>query len=59
MRDADDLDEKTVDERLAETPLGRMGDPEEMAAAAAFLGSEDASFITGHMLVVDGGRTVT
>jgi len=59
MRDADDFDEKTVDERLAETPLGRMGDPEEMAAAAAFLGSEDASFITGHMLVVDGGRTVT
>lgn len=59
MSDADDLDEDTVDKRLAGTPLGRMGDPAEMAAAATFLGSEDASFITGHMLVVDGGRTVT
>jgi NAD(P)-dependent dehydrogenase (short-subunit alcohol dehydrogenase family) len=37
--------------------LGRFGRPEEIASAAAFLASEDASFITGHALVVDGGYT--
>jgi NAD(P)-dependent dehydrogenase (short-subunit alcohol dehydrogenase family) len=37
--------------------LGRFGRPEEIASAAAFLASEDASFITGHALVVDGGFT--
>jgi NAD(P)-dependent dehydrogenase (short-subunit alcohol dehydrogenase family) len=37
--------------------LGRFGRPEEIAAAAAFLASEDASFVTGHALVVDGGFT--
>ena len=35
--------------------LGRPGRPEEVAAAALFLASEDASFVTGHALVVDGG----
>lgn len=37
--------------------LGRFGRPEEIASAAAFLASDDASFITGHPLVVDGGFT--
>jgi NAD(P)-dependent dehydrogenase (short-subunit alcohol dehydrogenase family) len=37
--------------------LGRMGEPAEVAAAAAFLASDDASFVTGHALVVDGGFT--
>lgn len=36
-------------------PMGRMGEPEDIAAAAAFLASEDASFITGVNLAVDGG----
>lgn len=41
----------------AEVPAGRLGEPEEMAAAAAFLCSERASYITGVALLVDGGLT--
>ncbi|XVH33106.1 SDR family NAD(P)-dependent oxidoreductase (plasmid) [Haloferacaceae archaeon DSL9] len=38
-------------------PLGRIGQPGDVAAAAAFLASDDASFVTGSSLLVDGGRT--
>ncbi len=43
---------------LSLTPLARAGRPEEVAYAALFLASDEASFITGHTLFVDGGRTV-
>ena len=38
-------------------PMGRRGRPEEIAGAVAFLASEDASYITGAMLTIDGGVT--
>jgi len=41
----------------AHVPLGRVGEPDDIAAACLFLLSEDASFITGTELVVDGGCT--
>jgi 3-oxoacyl-[acyl-carrier protein] reductase len=40
------------------TPIGRPGTPEEVAAAISFLCSPAASYITGQMLVVDGGNSV-
>ena len=40
------------------TPMGRLGLPEEIAKAALFLASDDASFVTGHTLVIDGGWTL-
>jgi NAD(P)-dependent dehydrogenase (short-subunit alcohol dehydrogenase family) len=39
-------------------PLGRMADPEELAAPICFLLADEASFVTGAVLVVDGGETV-
>jgi NAD(P)-dependent dehydrogenase (short-subunit alcohol dehydrogenase family) len=48
----------TIDTMMAAAqPLQRAGQPEDLAAAAAFLASDDASWITGHNLVVDGGWT--
>lgn len=46
-----------IRQRLAETPIGRIGTPEELAAAVVFLASERASYITGAVLEVDGGYT--
>jgi len=43
--------------RLVHIPIGRFGRPEEIAKAALFLASDDASFVTGSSLVVDGGIT--
>ncbi len=41
----------------ARQPLGRMGQPEEIAAAALYLAADEAAFVTGSTLVIDGGWT--
>ena len=43
----------------AQVPLGRIGTPDEIAGPALFLASDEASFISGANIVVDGGRTAT
>jgi glucose 1-dehydrogenase len=48
--------ERWVAQRAARVPLGRLGGPEEIAAAFFFLASADAAYITGTTLTVDGGR---
>jgi 3-oxoacyl-[acyl-carrier protein] reductase len=51
----DAIPDEAKDAMLANTPLGRLGDPADIAAAVRFLCSDEASFITGQVLVVDGG----
>jgi 3-oxoacyl-[acyl-carrier protein] reductase len=50
-----ELPEALTSEIVARTPLGRFGEADEIAAAVAFLVSDEAAFITGHVLAVDGG----
>jgi NAD(P)-dependent dehydrogenase (short-subunit alcohol dehydrogenase family) len=50
---------ETLKRALTGTPLKRIGDPEEIAGAAVYLASKAGSYMTGQMLVVDGGATVT
>ena len=54
-------DPVTVEEAMKESseyiPMGRFGKPEEIASAVLFLASSDSSFVTGHLLMVDGGNT--
>ena len=49
------LDEKVLRWTVRETPMGRLGKPEEVARAALYLASDESSFVTGTTLVVDGG----
>ena len=49
------LPEEVKAKILAQVPLGRIGQPEDIAAAVKFLASEEAAYITGHVLAVNGG----
>jgi NAD(P)-dependent dehydrogenase (short-subunit alcohol dehydrogenase family) len=48
-------DQERAARRLVHIPVGRFGEPEEIAAAVAFLASDDSSFITASNFLVDGG----
>ena len=52
------MPEKILDGMRQRTPLGRLGQPQDVANAYAFLASDEASFITGTVLRVDGGIVV-
>jgi 3-oxoacyl-[acyl-carrier protein] reductase len=52
------LGEELLDKIRKEIPLGRLGQPQDIADAVLFLASDAAAFITGHILTVDGGLTV-
>lgn len=54
----DDAPQETKDAYLALAPMGRFGKPEDVAAAVAYLASDDAKFVTGVSLSVNGGRTI-
>src|SRR5256712_8020031 len=51
----DELPEEARGAMLANTPLGRLGDPADVAGAVRFLCADEASFITGEVILVDGG----
>ena len=48
-----------LEAQLSRIPVGRKGDPAELAAAVVFLASDAAGYITGQTLAVDGGMTIT
>ena len=58
--DAHGDDPEAVKERMArQYPLGRLGEPDDVAKPAVFLLSDDASWVTGHGLVIDGGYSIS
>lgn len=52
------MPENIIENMKAKVPIGRLGEPKEIANAYAFLASDEASYINGHTLSVDGGMTV-
>jgi 3-oxoacyl-[acyl-carrier protein] reductase len=52
------MPEKVFEKLVGETPLGRIGKPEEVANVVAFLASEEASFVNGAVIVVSGGKDI-
>jgi 3-oxoacyl-[acyl-carrier protein] reductase len=54
-----DLPQHLIELAIERTPLGRMGSPEDMAAAVAYLASDEAGFVTGQVLAVDGGLAIS
>jgi len=53
------LGEDGINATAREQPIRRVGEPDDIAAAYQYLASDAGGFVTGHMLVVDGGRTLT
>ena len=51
----DGLVARAGEQRLAEIPLGRFGQPEEVAGVVKFLCAQDSSYVTGQIITVDGG----
>ena len=51
------IDEEARMARIARTPIGRIGQPDDVAYGVLFLASDKSSFMTGSELVIDGGRT--
>lgn len=58
-RFAETLYAEHEEEVTARYPLGRLGDPDDVAAAVAYLASADAAWVTGQTLVLDGGMGLT
>ncbi len=58
-RTREELSEGRIEEVEAIHPVGRIGTPEDIAGVATFLASDDAAFVTGANLLVDGGRTAS
>ena len=54
----DELPDATKDQFLSRIPIGRIGAPEDIAHAALFLASDEANYITGQTITVDGGRII-
>ncbi len=52
------LDDKQRAQILSAVPAGRLGRPDEIAAAVVYLASEDAGYVTGHTLHVNGGMAM-
>ena len=52
------LSDKVKEESIRQIPLGRFGKPEDIAKTVAFLASEEAGYITGQVIQVDGGMAI-
>jgi NAD(P)-dependent dehydrogenase (short-subunit alcohol dehydrogenase family) len=50
------VDDAARKKLLSRTPLGRLGEPSEVASVAVFLASDESSYVTGETIYVDGGR---